>query len=286
MSENNLGRRSVLKNVGAAAAGFTVAGAGQAAALSSCYESLDIRVWPAYDNQLLNDYPEAYDIEDSLQDFVGQLEDADAIGTGTVTVNGDSINGEFGIGIGTENDGCTYTGISDFQSAIYDSNYDDDVHVIVSGQSNFASASHGDNNAYLDDDDSAEVGTGFAWVGTDGPYPGTNEPVERYKNLAIQEVGHVIIKDEYGASGTDQPDHSLGEIKKANFSYPVGYTGPATPMTTYYEDEDDHNPCYDLGDAAHQGDCDAASTWNGSHVRQVTGCTIAAVKETCNKEGY
>lgn len=294
MSKNN--RRGVLKKIGAATAGISLASAQPVAAascyeddnVSSCYESLDIRVWPAADFSQFggrDDTPSAYDCHYALDDVLTQLENANAIGSGSSLVSSTTIYDEFGISLTTDDNDCFFddTDKGNIRDAIYSSSYDEAVHVIVAEITNAANASPEPHTAYIKDSTSPNEGTGFAWVGTEGPYPGTDEVTERYKNLAFQETGHVIIDHDCTSAG----DHALGEIVKDTYESGLDiWRGPVTPMATYYENTNDNNPCPDgtQEDAAHSGDCNSPNTyWDETHTRDISTCTIDAVKRTCNE---
>lgn len=65
-------------------------------------------------------------------------------------------------------------------------------------------------------------------------------------------------------------------------------------MATFYEnrrpglDRRDNNPCYDLGEETTTGPCSALEsvTWDGTHTRELTPCTIDAFRQTYIHDGY
>lgn len=262
MLSNSIKRRDALKKIGASAAGTAVLGTGTAAAGGK----LSIFIWPQRDSDTDEVDNEVFD---ALAHFLLQLQDEGALSDLSLTAQNETLKSKYGI---TYDDSKCDDDIwfSDFQQAIENDSFDEDVHVAVTDQSNFANASGECWGAN---------GPAFAWVGTEGGYPHTTNETQRYKNLAKQEVGHVIINEERipNDDDLDHPEHALGLVTD---------TGDSTPMVTFYEETPDHNPCYDLGGESSNGNCSSTNDWDGTHQRDVTQCAVDAVKATHDNDGY
>lgn len=262
MLGDNINRRSALKRIGASAAGTTILGAGTAAAGGK----LSILVWPerssdrdAVDNEIF----------DALAHFLLQLQDNDAIGDFSLVTKNETVKETFDITY-DESECDDIAWFRDFKQGVEDGNFDEDVHVAVTDKTNFANAlgeCWGSN------------GPGAAYVGTAGGYSGTDEDTQRFKNLAKQEVGHVIINEDHIPNNDDleHPEHALGLVTDS---------GESTPMVTFYEETPDNNPCDDLGGESSNGNCHSTNNWDGSHQKDVTQCAIDAVKATFEEDGY
>jgi hypothetical protein len=271
-------RREALKTLGASAGAITALGAGTASASHNHNENdgrLYVRIWPQKDSDW---YETKYEIHDVLVNFLDQT----AVETWSVVYGSVTLKEEFGITYDGGN--CDYDSWwSNFQNAVSDRK--GDVHLAVTDQTNFANAESTEawDQGQSDDGDAdySDGEPGYAFVGTAGGYPHTSEDTKRYKNLAIQEVGHAIINSEY-CSASSHPEHALGEVRS---------DGKSTPMVTFYEentdgDGTDHNPCYDLGESASDGDCNASYDWDGTHTHEITQCTKDAIRQTLNNDGY
>jgi hypothetical protein len=258
MQEVNVSRREALKKFGASAAAAGALSTGTVSAGGT----LEVHMWP----QRSSDRDEVdNEIGDALTHFLDQLYTNNAIDGWSLTYDANNLKEEFGITY--DGDNCDTGGwFYDFQQAV--SNEDGDVHIAVTDQTNFANASGecwGSN------------GPGYAFVGTAGGYSNTTEDVQRYKNLAKQEVGHVIINEDHISGSLDHPEHALGKVR---------YNGDSTPMVTFYEDSPDYNPCADLGEESSNGNCSSTYSWDGGHQKDVTQCAIDAVKATNQNDGY
>jgi hypothetical protein len=240
------------RNGAAALATGTAAAGGQ----------LDVVVWP----HTTSDRDEVdNEIFDSLADLLTQLSDNNAIGDFSLGTRDETLESKIDNLDSIDSNCDTGSWFYDFQQNVTSGA---DVHVAVTDQSNFASAS-GEcwgSNDY-----------GHAFVGTAGGYDDTLEYTHRYKNLAKQEVGHVIINEDRIPSSANHPEHALGEVRPDNKS---------TPLVTFYEESPDNNPCASLGESASNGNCNDAYSWYGSHTNQITQCTIDAVKTTYDNDGY
>jgi len=262
MSDGNISRRNALKKIGATAGAAALA-TGTAAAGGQ----LDVVVWP----HTTSDRDEVdNEIFDSLADFLTQLSDNNAIGDFSLGTRDETLESKID-NLDSIDSNCDTSGwFYDFQQNVTSGA---DVHVAVTDQSNFANAS---GECWGSHD------YGHAFVGTAGGYGETIEDTFRYKNLAKQEVGHVIINEDHISGSLDHPEHALGTITDK---------GNSTPMLTFYEentdgDGTDHNPCYDLGEEATNGDCSSYVSWDHYHTNEITQCTIDAVKATYNNDGY
>jgi hypothetical protein len=263
-------RRTVLKNFGVAAAGLTAYGTGTASAGGK----LEIVIWKQRSS---DDYEADNHVFPALADFLEQLAAEDAVGDYSLRVEPETLNEKFGLSY-DDSDCDDDTWWDNFRQEIRNSSYDEDVHVAVTDQTKFANAQ---GECWGSHDQ------GFAMVGTEGGWDSTDEDVERYKNAAIQETGHVIINENHITNNEDldHPEHALGRLKVTDWD---NYTGPSTPLVVFDEEEPGYNGCYELGEEATNGECASGDwvDWDGTHVRDVTDCTIQAVKDTYRYDGY
>lgn len=254
-------RRTALKKLGASAIAAGALGTGTASAGGT----LSIKIWP---NRSSDQDEAENEIFDSLANFLDQLITAGAIDGYNLTVADATVQSLSGVTNTIDSNCGTDQWFDDFEATVTDSSYN--VHIAVTDRTNFASASS--------DDGWGSKAPSHAFVGTAGGYDSTNQDTERYKNLAIQEVGHVIIDESFiNAPNTSHKEHALGKVRDDNKS---------TPMVTYYETNGDTNPCYDPGTESENGECSSAWYWTGTHTRSVTDCTIQAVKDTNIAHGY
>ncbi len=289
-----INRRQMLKHAGAATSGFALVGSAQGKATQDSLGGVLIKVWP----QKESDHAKAEIVEDTLDDFISQLQSADAIGFSAVNKSTKSTFNDGDV-TGVEFNDCGPTNESylDFQGDCYDiyegDNYQNwDIHVLVSDETSFAGADTG--GPFLDFSNGMtsldRQGLGFAHVGTAGNYPGAksnSDPVERMKNLSIQEVGHTLVDQRI----VDDEDHHLGQIRAPTYPGHGPLEGPVTPMATFYENNESVSPggCGMAENAADQGECDSLGgevAWDGTHTQEITNCTIDAIRTTSQQTGY
>jgi hypothetical protein len=262
MPDGNISRRNALKKLGTSA----IAAGALTTGTVSAGGTLSILVWPnrtsdrdEVDNEIFN----------SLADFLDQLYTGGALDGYSLTTKDTTLQSLSGINDTIDSNCDTSDWFGDFESTVTDDSYN--VHVAVTNRTNFASASS--------DDGWGSKAPSHAFVGTAGGYDSTDEDTFRYKNLAKQEVGHVIIDESFlDYPNTSHEEHALGKVRDDNKS---------TPMVTYYETNGETNPCADtLGTESENGDCSSAWYWDGTHTNEVTDCTIQAVKDTNEAHGY
>ena len=280
MPDKNITRRNVLKCAGAATAGLAAA-----TGTASASDDLVVRI-----HERENVFSWRLDqIKDALEVFMDDLVAWGAIDSYDLEIEDETLydryHGEYvdecsGLTCDiSQDENCEIQWASEAAEGIRDDwDQDGNLHLFVTSESNFANPVGGYSVW--------EDGIGFAWVGTAGGYDDTNYPVGRYKNLAIQELGHVLINADHidEPAGWDDADkeHALGMLYPANgFDEP----GPVTPMATFYE-EDGENPCSTMREAAGYGDCNADIEWNERHRQHVTTCTRRAIEETNDKDGF
>lgn len=276
-------RRSLLTGlgaVGAAAVGAgTLADPEQPAALESAAGgTLDITLYKQRDE----DAEEARIIRDALRGWMDQLAAHNAVGETSVRVEEVPLEEEFGLvyDAGDCDDGAWFDA---FVAEVGDA-YEADIHIAVTDQSAFATATR--------DECWGDNGPGFGYVGTAGGEKVDGE-LTRYEAVALQEVGHVAINEEHipRAERLDHPEHALGTIQA---DHPWEKEGPVTPMAAFYEnqrpgeDDGDNNPCYDLGEATTEGVCSTPEsvTWDGTYTHRLTPCTIDAFRRTYIEDGF
>ena len=286
MSNQTFNRRSILKKTGGAAGGLAAAGTATAVGAGTAAASGDdvtVTIYPRNTGPVPGTPSDVSNVHDAVDGFLTQLEDAGAIPGYQLDVSSDSLVDKYGDEYDLQPAGnCDGDWFNEAQNAIEeDSDEEDDVYLFVTKHSNFASATG--NDAWKPDV------TGFGWVGTNGDYDVTGDDVGRYKNLAIQEICHEIIDEteiDLDIDHEGHKEHSMGEIKASSF---YSDSGPVTPGATFYEADDANNPCHDFddhGSAAHQGDCDSSTLfydeleWDGTHVQEVSDCTVEAIKAT------
>lgn len=205
MGDDGVTRRDVLKGLGVAGAG--VLGAGSSAITADGVEpaggTLDIAIY----KQRESDAEGARNVRDSLRGFMLELQDHNAIGEANVWVEEMPLRDGFGLTYteGECDDGRWFTAFRDAVAEAYEA----DIHLVVTGQSRFATAGRGE--CWGDN------GPGFGYIGTAGGYAdtaGPEEDVKRYENVALQEVGHLAINEAHipGAAYLDHPEHALGTI--------------------------------------------------------------------------
>lgn len=263
-----MNRRSLLKSIGTSTAGI-----GITTGLASGRSGRDVRVRidPARDSdtKLANN-----EIYDALDNFLGQLESNGAIpGYGLSTP--DRPMEDFVDDPGRSDDKCSPGGLYDnYVDWTEDHGYFD-VALYVTDESFYGGGEVGSSDGVWTDPRS------IVWVGTSGNYNVdiNDDPKERMKNAAIQEVGHTLIdpskidsSDKYTGGEWHDAEHALGRIE----SKYGGYWNPATPMLVYYENSE--AGCRD-NDLSGKG-CHAYNDWDKTHTQEVTGCTIDAVRDT------
>lgn len=296
MANNEFSRRKVLQSA-AVVGGLTVGGVGH---VSATHNTLKLTIVPrklASGSDSVS-YSELFDVDDAIGHFFSQIEGHDGISISTdIDLEYDSLEEQYGNDYDFDHDGgcCDTTWFDNGKEAIkgdLDSYGKTDAFLLVSSQTNYAGASsdfyddgHNDGVAYED-------GPGFAWVGTQGDYDNVDATdADRYKNASIQETGHALIDHDVideGPSG--DKEHALGRLRG---SYPSTYRGPSTPMMTFYESSNS-NPCH----CAYGGDspilsgdgpdrCSSNIGWDGYVDRDVTECTLDAIRATIDKHsGY